>query len=69
MARLIVTLLLLGLATPAAARFRVCARSLREPEEVDVFRTHLPPGWILETQARPPQPVLHARHWAAPGGG
>src|SRR2546422_9298438 len=38
MGRLIATLLLLGLASPVAARLRVCTLALNGPEEVDVFR-------------------------------
>src|SRR5439155_210772 len=43
MGRLIATLLLVGLASPAAARLRVCTLAFNGPEEVDVFRTHLRP--------------------------
>jgi len=43
MGRLVATLLLLGFASPAAARLRVCTLAFNGPEEVDVFRTHLPP--------------------------
>ena len=43
MRRLIATLLLLGVASPGAARLRVCALAFNGPEEVDVFRTRLPP--------------------------
>src|SRR2546422_873700 len=43
MGRLIATLLLVGLASPAATRLRVCTLAFNGPEEVDVFRTHLRP--------------------------
>ena len=43
MARLLAVLLVLGLASPVAARFRVCTLAFNGPEEVDVFRERLPP--------------------------
>jgi|SRR5579862_6453496 len=39
--RLVATLLLLGVASAAVARMRVCTVAFNGPEEVDVFRTHL----------------------------
>lgn len=42
MARLLAVLLILGLASPVAARFRVCTLAFNGPEEVDVFRARLP---------------------------
>jgi hypothetical protein len=44
MTRLLATLLLLALTSPAGARLRVCTLALNGPEEVDVFRAHLPPA-------------------------